>query len=175
MYWRKCVEDKPKFRVNMRHEARKLAVQTLYAWQLSGNSMASIKEDLFDSEPSIFDKPKVFDTEYFNEITQLVTYYAQQLDESLQACLDRDISQLNPVEHAILRIGAFELKYRTEIPYRVVLNEAILLAKQFGAVESHKYINGVLDKLTRNMRLQESRSSSSSAASSQETNQVAAG
>lgn len=171
MCWRKCVEDKPKFRVNMRHEARKLAVQTLYAWQLSGNSMASIKEDLFDSEPSIFDKPKVFDTEYFNEITQLVTYYAQQLDESLQACLDRDISQLNPVEHAILRIGAFELKYRTEIPYRVVLNEAILLAKQFGAVESHKYINGVLDKLTRNMRLQESRSSSSS----QETNQVAAG
>lgn len=175
MCWRKCVEDKPKFRVNMRHEARKLAVQTLYAWQLSGNSMASIKEDLFDSEPSIFDKPKVFDTEYFNEITQLVTYYAQQLDESLQACLDRDISQLNPVEHAILRIGAFELKYRTEIPYRVVLNEAILLAKQFGAVESHKYINGVLDKLTRNMRLQESRSSSSSAASTQETNQVAAG
>lgn len=170
------MEDKPKFRVNMRHEARKLAVQTLYAWQLSGNSMASIKEDLFDSEPSIFDKPRVFDTEYFNEITQLVTYHVQQLDESLQACLDRDISQLNPVEHAILRIGAFELKYRTEIPYRVVLNEAILLAKQFGAVESHKYINGVLDKLTRNMRLQESRSTTtSSSASSHKTNQVAAG
>lgn len=172
MYWRKCVEDKPKFRVNMRHEARKLALQTLYAWQLSGSSMESIKEDLFDSEPSIFDKPKVFDTEYFNEITQLVTYHAQQLDELLQSCLDRDISQLNPVEHAILRIGAFELKYRTEIPYRVVLNEAILLAKQFGAVESHKYINGVLDKLTRNMRLQEQRLLS---VTPQKTNQVAAG
>ncbi|MCS5709346.1 transcription antitermination factor NusB [Candidatus Berkiella cookevillensis] len=166
------MEDKPKFRVNMRHEARKLAVQTLYAWQLSGNSMESIKEDLFDSEPSIFDKPKVFDTEYFNEITQLVTYHAQQLDALLQNCLDRDISQLNPVEHAILRIGAFELKYRTEIPYRVVLNEAILLAKQFGAVESHKYINGVLDKLTRNMRLQEQRSLS---VTPHKTNQVAAG
>lgn len=138
---------KPKFNANLRHEARILALQALYAWALSETPMIEIKTNLFESDIPLFDKKKAYDEVYFNELTDSIIRHNGTIDELLQTCLDRDISQINPVEHAILRIGLYELKYRTEIPYRVVINEAILLAKKFGAVESHKYINGVLDKL----------------------------
>lgn len=146
--------DKPK-QVNLRHEARKLAMQALYAWQLSENTMHSIKLALFDHDLPMFPNPKKFDEEYFHEIVDSIVHRTKELDELLQTGLDRDIKQLNPVEHAILRIGLFELKYRPEIPYRVVLNEGIILAKKFGALDSHKYVNGVLDKLTQKLRQSE--------------------
>lgn len=149
------MDNKPKFRVNLRHEARKLALQALYAWQLSATPILTIQEDLFEGDISLFDEPKECDTAYFNELTSAIVRHASTLDEQLVECLDRSISQINPVELAILRIGAYELYYRSEIPYRVVLNEGIILAKKFGASDSHKYVNGVLDKLAQKMRFNE--------------------
>lgn len=148
-------QDKTVARVNLRHEARKLAVQTLYAWQLSENNLDRIREELFDGDFPIFTKAKAFDAVYFNELTDGVRRHLDALDNLVLSGIDRDIKQINPVELAILRIGVYELSYRQEIPFRVVLNEAIVLAKQFGAVESHKYVNGVLDKLTKELRARE--------------------
>ena len=144
--------DRPKFNANLRQEARRLAVTALYAWQMSGNTFKQVLDDLFIALPPIFDKISPYDTDYFHTITEYVIHHTQTLDDHIAPYLDRDFSQINPIEHAILRMGAYELIYRTEIPYRVVMNEAILLAKEFGAVDSHKYINGVLDKLGRSVR-----------------------
>lgn len=150
--------NKPKFTGHSRHEARKLAIQALYAWQLSGNTTITIKHALLDTEIALFPKQKQFDEEYFNELFDGICYQANTLDDLMQPFLDRAVCQLNDVELAILRLGVFELKFRPEIPYRVILNEAIILAKKFGAVDSHKYVNGVLDKLTQHVRASELRS-----------------
>lgn len=123
-----------------RTRSRRRAVQALYAWQLSGSSMPAII-DQFRHEQDM----EVADLEYFEDLLQGVERERETLDSGLAPWLDRDIEQVDPIERAILRLSAYELKCRPDVPYRVVLNEAVEVAKRFGTDFGHTYVNGVLD------------------------------
>jgi len=129
-----------------RKKARSLLVQALYQWQISDYPVNAIEAEYRA------DNTGKIDWDYFHELFTGIADSAEELDNSFLPFLDRDIAQLNPIELAILRLGAFELANRIDIPYRVVINESIELAKKFGATDSHKYVNGVLDKLARQNR-----------------------
>jgi N utilization substance protein B len=97
-------------------------------------------------------KPGSFELAYFEALLHGVPAHLDELDELLGPYLDRSIESVDPVERAILRLGAFELRYQLEVPYKVIINESIELSKVFGAEQGHKYVNGVLDKLARQLR-----------------------
>ncbi|HEX6612744.1 MAG TPA: transcription antitermination factor NusB [Rhodanobacteraceae bacterium] len=130
-----------------RSRARRRALQAVYAWQMSGSTVRSVIEQ-FRHEQDM----QVADLEYFEDLVRGVDAHRAELDAGLAPFLDRDIEQVDPIERATLRLGAYELKHRPDVPYRVVLNEAIELAKRFGADQGHTYVNGVLDKLAREWR-----------------------
>lgn len=130
-----------------RSRARHHAVQAVYQWQLTGHDVGEIVSQFLASQD-----PKTFDVEYFRELLRGVATNLGRLDGWIAPHIDRPIEQLDLVERAILRLGAYELGFRPEVPYRVAINEAVELAKTFGAEEGHKYVNGVLDKLARELR-----------------------
>lgn len=130
--------------------ARETAVQALYQWQMTGQNVAEIQGQFLEHR----DLSKV-QLSYFTELTGRVPSEIEPIDSTLNEFVDRSIQLIDPVERAILRIGVYELIYRLEIPYRVILNECINLAKKFGATESHKYINGILDKVALTRRPKE--------------------
>jgi len=130
--------------------ARKLAMQALYQWQLTQQSAAEIKKQFLESEDSAG-----VDREHFEELVGGCIARYEELAAALQPFIDRPLDQLDPVETAILLIGLFELQHRVDIPYRVVINEAVDLCKRFGATDAHKYINAVLDRAAREVRAAE--------------------
>ena len=130
-----------------RSQARHHAVQALYQWQMTGQNISDI-DNQFLAEQDL----NSFEVPYFKDLLHGVPAHLTELDEQLRPCLDRAIDSVDPVERAILRLGAFELAHHPEVPYRVVINEAVDLAKVFGAEQGHKYVNGVLDKLARTVR-----------------------
>lgn len=130
-----------------RHKARRLAVQALYTWQMSGQDLVDI-----EGHYSLDHDMSKVDTEYFRELLHKVPAHLNELDEHISPLLDRPVDEVDPVERAILRMGSYELAFRLDVPYRVVINEAVNLAKTFGADQSHKYINGVLDGVAKKLR-----------------------
>ncbi len=130
-----------------RSRARRRALQAIYAWQLSHTAIAKVI-DQFQNEQDM----EVADQEYFEDLVRGVEANLGTIDEALSHFLDRDIAQVDPIERAVLRIAAYELRHRIDVPYRVVINEAIELAKSFGGTDGHKYVNGVLDKLAAKVR-----------------------
>jgi N utilization substance protein B len=132
--------------------ARRAALQALYQWQLAGQPPAEIERQFREEQ----DLARI-DLEYFRELLHRVPETVGALDAALAPLLDRPLAQVDPVERAILRIGAFELAHRPEIPYRVVLNEAVELARVFGAEQGHRFVNAALDRLARVLRPHESR------------------
>jgi len=133
-----------------RSQARHHAVQAIYQWQMTGQDIKDIHNQ-FLSEQDVAS----FDVEYFAELLTGVPTNLSGLDDLLGLYLDRSVESVDPVERAILRLGTFELEYRLEVPYRVVINEGVELAKVFGAEQGHKYVNGVLDKIARKVRSDE--------------------
>lgn len=127
--------------------ARERAMQALYQWQMTGELPAVIDKQFMEEQDM-----KGVDRKYFSELLREVPRRVKELDAHAEAVLDRTIEQVDPVERAILRIGAYELEKRIDIPYRVVINEMVELAKVFGAEQGHKYINGILDKLAAKLR-----------------------
>lgn len=125
-----------------RRKARRLAVQAIYSWQLSGNNIADVEHE-FLTEQSL----DGVDVAYFRELFSGVATKKTQLDELIIPHLKRPIDEVSPVEKAIVRLATYELTFRKDVPYKVAINEAIELAKAFGADESHKFVNGLLDKL----------------------------
>ena len=128
-------------------QARHYAVQAIYQWQMTGQDIREVKEQFLTEQ-----NQDGFDSNYFDALLQGVSGQLSTLDQQLKPCLDRSIESVDPVERAILRLGAFELIFRMEIPYRVIINEAVELAKVFGAEQGHRYVNGVLDKLAKESR-----------------------
>ena len=127
-----------------------MIVQALYQWQIAaGETLDIIKQFREENSGKI-------DWEYFEEIFSGVPIEAAALDAQLAPLLDRELKSLDPIERALLYLGSYELAHRLDVPYRVVINEAVELAKVFGATDSHKYINGVLDKLAPVLRPLES-------------------
>jgi N utilization substance protein B len=138
---------KAKGRIATRRVARTLAMQALYQWGMAGQSLNEIEAQFrVDNDFSGVDGP------YFHEILVGVATQKTELDELIEPCLDRPLAELDPVELAILRLSTFELQSRVDVPYRVVINEGIELAKVFGATDGHKFVNGVLDKLAPRLR-----------------------
>lgn len=130
-----------------RRKARHYAVQALYQWAVSANALGDIgkqfRED-FDFRGT--------DAAYFDELLSGVPAHVSELEASFQPFLNIPLEKLGTVERAVLRIAAYEFAYRLDVPYRVVINEAIALARKFGAADSHKFVNAVLDKLARKVR-----------------------
>ena len=116
-------------------------MQALYQWELTGQVGAGI-EDSFLNDWGL----EGVDQEYFKQLVRGILKYTAELDRVLEKCLDRDLASVDPIERSVLRIGTYELQFRPEIPVRVVLNEAIELARVFGAEEGYRFVNGVLDQ-----------------------------
>ena len=122
-------------------------MQALYQWQMAGQDVRDIVgQFLAEQDADTFEVP------YFKDLMSGVPSHVEELDAELSPCLDRAIASVDPVERATLRLAAYELAHHPEIPYRVVINEAVELAKIFGAEDGHKYVNGVLDKLAKKLR-----------------------
>ncbi|HLX00887.1 MAG TPA: transcription antitermination factor NusB [Trinickia sp.] len=136
-----------------RRRSRELATQGLYQWLLSGASAGEIDTQLHGAQG--FDKA---DKAHLDAILHGVIRDSDALSADLAPCLDRPIDQLSPVERAVLLVAAFEFKNHLDIPYRVVINEAVELAKTFGGADGYKYVNGVLDKLAAKLRVAETQS-----------------
>ncbi len=136
-----------KFDAALRRKARHYALQALYQWQISRNALNDI-EAQFRTE---FDFSKT-DIEYFQALLHGVPQHLGELERAFEPMLDRAVKDLTPIELTLLRMGTFELIHRIDVPFKVVINEAVSLAKKFGATDSHKYINGVMDKLAQELR-----------------------
>ena len=130
-----------------RRRARELTLQALYQWQLSGQNVAFIEQQFVDGK----DYAKA-DQNYFSLLLRGTIKESEILQAAITPCIDRKFAELSPVERAILLLASYELIHQIEIPYRVVINEAVELAKSFGGTDGHKYVNGVLDKFAANVR-----------------------
>lgn len=141
----------PAFSKHGRIRARRTAVQALYQWDITSGGIEDIISE-FESDRAELKKA---DGAYFREILKGVVQHRAELEAEIAGVSDRRLRELDPVERAILYLGAYELMYRPEIPWLVVVNESVELAKMFGAEQSHRYINGVMDKLARHTRAAE--------------------
>ncbi len=133
-----------------RRRARRLLLQALYQWQMSGADEAEIERQ-FREDPN-FER---VDAQFFHEVLRGVISSCAALDECLAPLLDRKVMELDRVELALLRMGVYELCHRHDVPFKVAIDEAVGLARVFGAEESHRYINGVLDAVARSQRARE--------------------
>lgn len=130
-----------------RRKSRELALQALYQWLLNGDDADALC--LQAAEKSEFARA---DKTHFNALVRGVLERASELHSALQPFLDRPAQQLSPVEHSLVLIGAYELLFSPDMPFRVAINEAVELAKSYGGTDGHKYVNGVLDKLAAQVR-----------------------
>lgn len=133
--------------IDGKRRARKLVLQALYQWLMSGHELSEI-EAQFRANNNI----EKVDMDYFHRILYGVAEHQAVLEKSLEPFLDRPLADLNPLELSALRLGAYELSHCPEIPYRVVLDESVTLTKEFGSQEGHRYVNGVLNNLARQIR-----------------------
>jgi N utilization substance protein B len=133
-----------------RHRAREFALQGLYQWLLNNEDATTVVNNIRAAHG--FEKA---DADHFAALLYGAIKDSVALREALAPLIDRGVAELSPIEHGVLLIGAYELKNNLEIPYRVVINEAVELTKSFGGIDGHKYVNGVLDKLAPRMRAEE--------------------
>ncbi|MCS3469720.1 N utilization substance protein B [Pseudomonas sp. JUb42] len=139
--------DAAKGKSAKRREARQLATQALYQWHMANHSLTEI-----EAQFRVDNDFKDVDGVYFRELLHGVGTNKTEIDTALKPCLDLTIEELDPVELAILRLSTYELLKRVDVPYRVVINEGIELAKVYGSTDGHKFVNGVLDKLAPRLR-----------------------
>ena len=138
-----------------RRKARHYGMQALYQWHMAGASLSDIEAE-FRAD---YDFSHV-DLEYFQALLHGVPACVDELDATFEPLLDRKLDDLDPIERTLLRMGTFELRERIDVPFKVVINEAVALAKKFGATDGHKYINGVLDKVAHELRKVETEAAS---------------
>lgn len=133
-----------------RRKSREAALQGIYQWKLAGASAYEIESHFREEE-----EYSKCDPEYFSRLLKGTISEAETLEQAIRPFLDREFSELSPVEASILLMGTFELRNQPEIPYRVVINEAVELAKLYGGTDGHKYVNGVLDRVASRLRASE--------------------
>jgi len=137
-------------KVSARRKAREFAVQAIYSWQLSKNNISDIETNFL-----VDNQKRRFDIAYFQLILRGVGEHLESLDAAIAPHVDRPLEEIDQVEKAILRMAIFELSEVKDVPYKVIINEAIEIAKSFAADDSHKFINGVLDKAVKLIRTQD--------------------
>jgi len=130
-----------------RRNARFYALQAMYQWQLNHTPIAELEADFLVNHIK-----KKIDLPYFKELIHFIPQHYDELDTQMSPFLSRPLEELDPVEHAILRLGIYELAHRPDIPYRVSINESLELTKKFGSIEGYKFVNGILDQVARRLR-----------------------
>ncbi len=135
---------------NSKTNARKAAVQAIYQWQITGQNLNLIEQYFIDEQ--FFSEGEDVQRTYFSELFHGVPQNLIAIDELLSGFVDREVDAIDPVERAVLRLATYELLHAQDTPYKVIINEAINLAKDFGADGSHRYINGILDKVAQKQR-----------------------
>ncbi|MCV6605466.1 MAG: transcription antitermination factor NusB [Porticoccaceae bacterium] len=135
---------------SQRKKARHLLVQALYQWHMSGSSLVDIEAEFCTDHDM-----KKLDGDYFREILHGVAKQVDAIEATYTPHLDRAENELDPIARAVLQLSCYEMLYRIDVPYKVVINEAVSLAKKFGATDSYKYINGVMDKVAADKRAAE--------------------
>jgi len=142
-------DDSQKKKLSDRQKARRMVLQALYQWQLAGAPVSDIQAEFRGYYQGRIDWA------YFNEVFPAIPAHVTELDAALTPLLDREMAALDPVELSLLRFGMYELLHRIDVPCKVVINECVELAKVFGATDGHKYINGILDRAARTIRVLE--------------------
>ena len=130
-----------------RGKSRRFAMQAIYQWQMTGDSITGIKQEFFEENNF-----SAIDAEYFSELVSGVASSISELDPFLEKNMSRSVESVDPVERSILRIAVYEFIHRFDVPYRVVLNEAVNIAKEYCAENSHGFVNAVLDKVAKEVR-----------------------
>lgn len=130
-----------------RGRARRLTMQAIYQWQMTGDSIAGIRQQFIEENDF-----KGIDKEYFSELVSGVPATISEIDPLLEKYMPRSIESVDPVERAILRLAGYEILKRLDVPYRVILDEAISIAREFCAENSHTFVNAVLDKAVKEIR-----------------------
>jgi N utilization substance protein B len=138
-----------------RTNSRRAAVQAIYQWQMTDGDIDDIEEQFLTEHDT-----DGMDRSYFHELLHQIPLHLHELEDHFVTILDRPVVEVDPVELAILRIGTYELEFRADIPYKVVINEAVELAKVFGAEDGYKYVNSILDKVAGKLRADETVSTS---------------
>jgi len=136
--------------IGARTRARELLLQALYQQQIAGHDSDELLQQF--REQTAYQR---VDQQFFDEALAAITATQAELENALEPVLDRALARLDPVEKAVLLIGVYELLKKNDVPYRVVINEGVNLAKRFGALDGHKYINACLDKAAQEMRSDE--------------------
>ena len=130
-----------------RGKSRRLAMQAIYQWQMTGDSITGIKQQFFEDN-----NVSKIDAEYFSELVSGVAANLSELDPLLEKYMTRTIESVDPIERALLRLASYEFIYRLDVPYRVILNEAVNITKEFCSEKSHGFVNAVLDKVAKEIR-----------------------
>lgn len=133
--------------IKARHRAREYAIQALYQWSLTGQSLCEIEAQFITVSAD-----KRVEHDYLRELIQLIPKHLADLDNEFSPFISRQVKDIDPIELSILRLATYELRYRIDIPYLVVIDEALELTKTFGSVEGFKFVNGVLDKTAKHLR-----------------------
>lgn len=133
-----------------RHYARHYAIQAMYQWQMTGASLTDIEKEFL-----LMHVEKKIDLDYFKELIHGIPENQEDIDNAIKPFLNRSMRDIDPVELAVLRLATYELSKRPDIPYRVIINEALELTKKFGSVEGYKFVNGILDKIAKQIRATE--------------------
>ena len=130
-----------------RGKSRRFAMQAVYQWQMTGDSITEIKQQFFDDN-----NVSVIDADYFSELVSGVAASISEIDPLLEKYMTRLVESVDPVERAILRLATYEFIHRIDVPYRVILNEAVNITKEYCAENSHAFVNAVLDKVAKELR-----------------------
>lgn len=133
-----------------RHNARHYAVQAMYQWQIADASITDIEMEFLEMHVA-----KKIDLDYFKELIHGIPENKDEIDQEIQPFMARKLQDIDPVELAVLRLATYEMMKRPDVPYRVIINEALELTKKFGSVEGYKFVNGVIDKIARKLRAAE--------------------
>jgi N utilization substance protein B len=130
-----------------RRNARRYALQAMYIWNMKHDPIIDLEKEFVQYHIN-----KEYDHAYFKELIYGIPKQVSEIDNEIIPNLGRSIEEINPIEHAVLRVAIYELLYRPDVPYRVVINEALELTKKYGSAEGHKFVNGILDRIAKKIR-----------------------
>lgn len=130
-----------------RHNARRYALQAMYQWQIANTSMSQIELEFLQ-----YQIDKKIDLNYFKELIHGVPNHQEEIDQEMLPFLGRPMHEIDPIELGVLRLAIYELMKRPDVPYRVIINEALVLTKKFGSIDGYKFVNGLLDRIAKKIR-----------------------
>lgn len=143
----KIVQETKALNPVARRNARRYALQAMYTWEMTGHVIADLEKEFLQ-----YHIDKAYDSDYFKELIHGIPKLLPQINDEITPFLSRALKEIDPIELAVLRVAIYELLQRPDVPYRVIINEALELTKKYGSVEGHKFVNGILDRIAKKLR-----------------------